>query len=103
MGFPDSFRIPVSDTQAYRQFGNSVVVPVVEAIAKAMVACLSGNPLPPGPDPHQLVLPGLREEQDAEQVDHQKPRKKISHTKTPKKTRTNKKSCKRNQHQTVPA
>jgi DNA (cytosine-5)-methyltransferase 1 len=36
MGFPDSFKIPVSDTQAYRQFGNSVVVPVVEAIAHAM-------------------------------------------------------------------
>ncbi len=30
------FRIPVSDTQAYRQFGNAVVVPVVEFIAKAM-------------------------------------------------------------------
>jgi hypothetical protein len=29
MGFPDSFRIPVSDTQAYKQFGNSVAVPVV--------------------------------------------------------------------------
>jgi DNA (cytosine-5)-methyltransferase 1 len=36
MGFPDSFRIPVSDTQAYRQFGNSIVVPVVQAVAKAM-------------------------------------------------------------------
>jgi DNA (cytosine-5)-methyltransferase 1 len=31
-----SFRIPVSDTQAYRQFGNSVVVPVVKAVAAAM-------------------------------------------------------------------
>lgn len=30
------FRIPVSDTQAYRQFGNAVVVPVVEAVAKHM-------------------------------------------------------------------
>lgn len=30
------FRIPVSDTQAYRQFGNAVVPPVVEAIARAM-------------------------------------------------------------------
>ena len=40
MGFPDSFKIPVSNTQAYRQFGNSVVVPVVERIAKAMVECL---------------------------------------------------------------
>jgi DNA (cytosine-5)-methyltransferase 1 len=31
------FKISVSDTQAYRQFGNSVVVPVVEAIAAAVV------------------------------------------------------------------
>lgn len=31
------FRIPVSDTQAYRQFGNAVVVPVIEAVARAMV------------------------------------------------------------------
>ena len=36
MGFPDSFRIPVSDTQAYRQFGNSVVVPVIEEVARIM-------------------------------------------------------------------
>ena len=33
MGFPDSFQIPVSDTQAYRQFGNSVAVPVIAVIA----------------------------------------------------------------------
>ena len=37
MGYPDTFAIPVSDTQAYKQFGNSVVVPVIEAVAKAMV------------------------------------------------------------------
>lgn len=36
MGFDDSFRIPVSDTQAYRQFGNSVVVPVIEEVARIM-------------------------------------------------------------------
>ncbi|MBX3585406.1 MAG: DNA (cytosine-5-)-methyltransferase [Ramlibacter sp.] len=36
MGFPDSFKIPVSDTRAYKQFGNSVVVPVMEAVARAM-------------------------------------------------------------------
>jgi DNA (cytosine-5)-methyltransferase 1 len=36
MGFEDSFKIPVSDTQAYKQFGNSVVVPVIKAVAKAM-------------------------------------------------------------------
>jgi DNA (cytosine-5)-methyltransferase 1 len=32
-GFPDSFKIPVSDTQAYRQFGNSVVVPLMSNVA----------------------------------------------------------------------
>jgi DNA (cytosine-5)-methyltransferase 1 len=36
MGFPDSFRIPVSDTQAYRQFGNSVVMPVMKEVAGIM-------------------------------------------------------------------
>lgn len=40
MGFPDSFKIPVSDNQAYRQFGNSVVVPVLEIIARRMMQCL---------------------------------------------------------------
>lgn len=35
-GFPNSFEIPVSDTQAYRQFGNTVSVPVVNAIANRM-------------------------------------------------------------------
>jgi len=36
-GFREAnFRIPVSDTQAYRQFGNSVVVPVFAAVAKLM-------------------------------------------------------------------
>jgi len=40
MGFDrpgqSDFLMPVSDTQAYRQFGNSVVVPVVEAVARHM-------------------------------------------------------------------
>ncbi len=36
MGYDDSFIIPVSDTQAYKQFGNSVVVPVVTEIARIM-------------------------------------------------------------------
>jgi DNA (cytosine-5)-methyltransferase 1 len=40
MGFPPDFKIPVSDTQAYRQFGNAVVVPVVERLAKAIVETL---------------------------------------------------------------
>lgn len=33
-GFPDTFRIPVSDTQAYKQFGNSVVVPLIADVAQ---------------------------------------------------------------------
>jgi DNA (cytosine-5)-methyltransferase 1 len=41
MGFPSDFKIPVSDTQAYRQFGNSVVVPIVEAIASEVVTSLN--------------------------------------------------------------
>ena len=35
-GFPESFKIPVSDNQAYKQFGNSVAVNVIEAIAKQL-------------------------------------------------------------------
>jgi DNA (cytosine-5)-methyltransferase 1 len=34
-GFPDSFHIPASYTQACKQFGNSVAVPVVAALAEA--------------------------------------------------------------------
>jgi DNA (cytosine-5)-methyltransferase 1 len=33
-GFPDSFIIPVSDNQAYKQFGNSVVTPLIQAVGK---------------------------------------------------------------------
>ena len=44
MGFDgpseSGFRIPVSDTQAYRQFGNAVVVPVVKAVAEYMKPCI---------------------------------------------------------------
>ncbi|QIK74112.1 DNA (cytosine-5-)-methyltransferase [Nocardioides piscis] len=36
MGFDDSFVIPVSDTRAYKQFGNSVVVPAMSAVAEHM-------------------------------------------------------------------
>jgi DNA (cytosine-5)-methyltransferase 1 len=39
-GFPESFQIPVSDNQAYKQFGNSVAVPVIQAIARKMVRVL---------------------------------------------------------------
>lgn len=36
MGFPDNFEVPVSRTQMYRQFGNSVAVPMIRAVAQAM-------------------------------------------------------------------
>lgn len=36
-GFPENFIIPVSDMQAYKQFGNSVAVPVVRAISRSLV------------------------------------------------------------------
>lgn len=39
-GFPKEFKIPVSDTQAYQQFGNSVPVNVIEAIAEEMLPFL---------------------------------------------------------------
>ena len=39
-GFSDDFMIPVSDCQAYKQFGNSVAVPVIREIAKGMIDTL---------------------------------------------------------------
>ena len=39
-GFPESFKIPVSDTQAYKQFGNSVVVPLMSNVAQLVCAKL---------------------------------------------------------------
>src|SRR5690606_23446019 len=36
-GFPDEFIIPVSDNQGYRQFGNSVTVPLIQAVGKELV------------------------------------------------------------------
>ncbi len=41
MGYSDDFRIPVSDTQAYRQFGNSVAVPVFKEVARIMAPHLA--------------------------------------------------------------
>lgn len=39
-GFPEQFVIPVSDTQAYKEFGNSVAVPVIHAIAEEILKVL---------------------------------------------------------------
>ncbi len=47
MGFPDTFRIPVSDTRAYKQFGNSVVVGVMSHAARLMQQFLEPAHLEP--------------------------------------------------------
>lgn len=44
-GFPEEFIIPVSDTQAYQQFGNSVAVPVIYAIAEEILKVLDESKL----------------------------------------------------------
>lgn len=41
-GFPEEYVIPVSDAQAYKQFGNSVAVPVIKAIAIEIKKALNG-------------------------------------------------------------
>jgi DNA (cytosine-5)-methyltransferase 1 len=43
MGFPETFKIPVSDTQAYQLFARAAVVPMIEAVAKCIAAKLSSE------------------------------------------------------------
>jgi len=43
MGFPDTFKIPVSDSQAYKQFGNSVVIPVLQEIYVEIAKLIKKN------------------------------------------------------------
>ena len=57
MGYPETFRIPVSDSQAYRQFGNSVAVPVVAALAQAVVKAMAGVKRQPRGWQPELELP----------------------------------------------
>lgn len=42
-GYPDSFKIVVSDTQAYKQFGNSVPVNMINAVAQEMYKALKNG------------------------------------------------------------
>jgi len=41
MGFPQEFKIPVSRTQMYRQFGNSVAIPVIEELARGIIKTIN--------------------------------------------------------------
>lgn len=60
MGFEEQrmseFSIPVSDTQAYRQFGNAVVVPVVKAIARHMQPWLTDRDAKPSEPERSFAL-----------------------------------------------
>ena len=40
-GFPDNFRIAVADASAYKQFGNSVAVPAIQATAAKLLETLN--------------------------------------------------------------
>lgn len=55
-GFPDDFKIPVSDTQAYKQFGNSVVVPLMENVAKLIVKKIEEMDLAEGKELQRMVI-----------------------------------------------
>ena len=55
-GFPDDFKIPVSDTQAYKQFGNSVVVPLMENVAKLIVKKMEEMDLAEGKELQRMVI-----------------------------------------------
>lgn len=59
-GFPETFQIPVSDTQAYRQFGNSVVVPLMADVAGLILAKLEA--LDKAPCEKRRRAPERREE-----------------------------------------
>lgn len=60
MGYPDSFKIVCSDTRAYKQFGNSVVVPVVQQIANKILESLRN----PQKEIHQVSNYRLLEKSD---------------------------------------
>ncbi len=68
-GFPENFKIPVSDTQAYRQFGNSVVVPLMTNVAElvckkmheldeAIAASKKANKVPTSKRPRVAAISG---------------------------------------------
>jgi DNA (cytosine-5)-methyltransferase 1 len=42
-GYPDNFKIEVADVHAYKQFGNSVAVPAIQAIAKQIIDTLDSR------------------------------------------------------------
>ena len=53
-GFPDSYKIVVPDTQARKQAGNSVVIPKIEAVARAMIHAAQKQPQSNPVNPAQM-------------------------------------------------
>lgn len=56
-GFPDSYKIVGSISDARKQAGNSVAIPVIEAVAKQILKAL-GERVPAPKEPRQLSIPG---------------------------------------------
>lgn len=61
-GFPDQFVIPVSDAQAYKQFGNSVAVPVIRAIAENVYKTMLNLNINEGQEKIKIDIDKIKEE-----------------------------------------
>ncbi len=57
-GYPEWFKIPVNKSQAYKQFGNSVSVPVVEAIFKQILITLNNK------KENKIIVQGDKQKED---------------------------------------
>jgi DNA (cytosine-5)-methyltransferase 1 len=57
-GYPENFEIPVSRTQAYQQFGNSVCVPLVKILAETVIQALEGES--PAPSEQTKLFVGAK-------------------------------------------
>lgn len=64
-GFPDSYLLPVADTHLYKQFGNSVTVPVIEALARCVRDVLEN------PQSREFALRCNEDEEANKDVDRQ--------------------------------
>ena len=58
-GFPDTFKIPVSTSQAYKQFGNAVSVPVAKEVARRLKLYLRQQDKLNRGKPSSITMPSL--------------------------------------------
>lgn len=61
-GYPENYIIPVSDGQAYKQFGNSVAVPVIKALAKRVVGEMKNMKVEQSSGNRKINLEKIRKE-----------------------------------------